>query len=131
MRGLMFSNSLFLIPTIYGFRKQQYMLSTINLITTIASLHYWREPLPGAIKNLDLAISKLAGIAYFWYGYNHLDNIHIRLAGYVNGACMLLLYHASCNTYARCLAHWKYYHMAFHVSVAIGQMLILSNEPTV
>jgi len=131
MRSLMFSTSLFLIPTIFGFQQQHYALSLLSLITTIASLNYWRDPVPGPRKDADLVISKIAGIVYFWYGYNHLDNIHIRFAGYVNGACMLLFYHASCNTYARCLAHWKYYHMAFHVSVAIGQMLILSNDATV
>jgi hypothetical protein len=125
MRCLMFSTSLFLIPTIFGFQQQHYALSLLSLVCTAVSLNYWRDPVPGPRKDADLVISKIAGIVYFWYGCRNVDDIVMRFAGYVNGACMLLLYNASCQTHAQYLDHWKYYHMGFHASVAIGQMIVL------
>ena len=67
--NLLYSSSLFIIPTIYGYYNKKYALSTITLISMLASMNYWRNPISGTRQNTDLVISKLAGVVYFFYGY--------------------------------------------------------------
>jgi hypothetical protein len=122
---LLFSTSLFIIPTIYGYYNKQYALSTISLLSMVASMNYWRKPVSGTRKNMDLIISKIAGAMYFFYGYNQVNGTVFRIFGYTNGFAMISLYNTSCILYELKSNTWEYYHIMFHISIVIGKMIVL------
>lgn len=123
---LLFSSSLFIIPTIYGFYNKKYTLSAMTLISMLASMNYWRKPISGARQNIDLVVSKAAGAIYFFYGYNNINSGILRIFGYTNGFLMISLYNASCILYALKSDSWEYFHIMFYISIVIGKMIVLS-----
>jgi predicted membrane channel-forming protein YqfA (hemolysin III family) len=123
--NLLFSNSLFIIPTIYGYYNKKYTLSTMTLISMLASMNYLRNPVSGTRQNFDLVISKVVGSIYILYGYNNLHINIFRIFGYVNGFLMISLYNSSCILYALKSDAWEYYHMMFHIATVIGKMIVL------
>jgi hypothetical protein len=125
--NLLYSSSLFIIPTIYGYYNKKYALSTMSLISMLASMNYWRKPISGVRQNADLVISKLAGAVFFFYGYNNVDSGIIRIFGFTNGFVMLSFYNTSCILHALKSDSWEYYHMMFHISIMIGKMIVLSS----
>lgn len=124
--NLITSSTFFLLPVIYGFHTKKYTLTTLTLVTTMASINYWRRPEPGMRKNLDLFLNKASGIIYFVYGYNNVSNIVIRTFGYTNGFMILTFYNISCILYQTKSSHWEYFHMLFHLAGAIGKIIALS-----
>jgi len=124
--NLIFSTSLFIIPTVYGYYNKKYTLSTMSLISTLASMNYWRKPIPGTRKNADLIISKATGAMYFFYGYNNVNINICRIFGFTNGIILLSLYNVSCVLHERKSDSWEFYHMMFHIFTVIGKMIVLS-----
>jgi len=125
--NLLYSTSLFIIPTVYGYYNEKYILSTMTFCSMLASMNYWRKPISGTRKNTDLFISKTVGLIYFLYGYNNINNNVYRIFGYTNGFFIISLYNASCILHELKSNSWEYYHMMFHVSTVIGEMIVLSN----
>ena len=123
--NLLLSSSMFIIPTVYGYYNKKYTLSTITLISMLASMNYWRNPVSGTRQNVDVVISKISGTLYVFYGYNYLHNNIFRIFGYVNGFFMISLYNTSCILYALKSDAWEYYHIMFHISTVIGKMIVL------
>jgi hypothetical protein len=123
--NLLFSTSLFIIPTIYGYYNKKYSLSAMSVISMLASMNYWRKPVSGTRQNIDLVISKAAGAIYFFYGYNNINSGILRIFGYTNGFLMLSFYKTSCILYALNSDSWEYFHIMFHISTVIGKMIVL------
>lgn len=122
--NLMTTSGLFIVPALLGIYKKEYFLSSVSFITTIASFNYWRDPIPGTRKNIDLIVSKSAGLIYFVHGYNNLSGM-MRLIGYTNGFVILLSYCTSVLLYKLKSNGWINYHMAFHISIVFGKMIVL------
>jgi len=122
---LIFSSSLFAIPGIYGLYQKQYVLSFTSFVSMAASINYWRNPVEGSRKNIDLFVSKACGLIYFIHGYNYVNTTWLRLFGYTNGICMLSVYNSSCILHALKSDTWEFYHMLFHISGIICKMLVL------
>ena len=125
--NLLYSTTLFIIPTVYGYYNKKYTLSTMSLISMLASMNYWRNPISGITKKTDLVISKVVGAIYFFYGYNNIHNTIFRIFGYTSGMLMISLYSASCILYTLESESWEYFHIMFHVSVTIGKIIVLTS----
>jgi hypothetical protein len=125
--NLLYSSSLFIIPTVYGYYNKKYALSAMSLISMLASMNYWRKPISGTRQNIDLVISKAAGTIYFFYGYNNVDGLIFRIFGFTNGFLMLSFYKTSCILYYLNSSSWEYFHIMFHISTVIGKMIVLSS----
>ena len=123
--ALVRSSSLFIIPTLYGFNKGRYFLSTVSCVSMIASINYWRHPVPGTRKNIDLFCSKLVGLAFFLHGHFYISNKILKTLGYCNGLSIIYLFMSSCRQYELHSENWIYYHIAFHISTVIGKMIVL------
>lgn len=122
---LMLSSYFFLIPSIYGFYHKVYYLSILSNITTIISCNYWRNAIPGFNKNLDLYFSKLSFIIYFLTGILKIRNIFIFQLGCLNTVMIFFCYSMSNHLYLVKSNNWIYFHMAFHLFVAIGQLIVI------
>ena len=125
--NLLYSSSLFIIPTVYGYYNKKYALSAMSLISMLASINYWRKPISGTRQNVDLVMSKLAGAVYFLYGVNHVHGSIFRIFGFTNGFLMLSFYNASCILHALKSDSWEYFHIMFHISTMLGKMIVLSS----
>lgn len=125
-RNLILSTSLFAIPGIYGLYKQQYVLSFTSFASMAASINYWRNPVVGSRKNIDLFVSKSCGVIYFIYGYYNVNTTYLRLLGYTNCIFTASMYNTSCILHEMNSDTWELYHMLFHVFGVIGKMLVIS-----
>jgi hypothetical protein len=125
--NLLYSSSLFIIPTVYGYYNKKYALSAMSLISMLASMNYWINPIPGTRQNVDLLISKTAGAVYFFYGVNNVHGTIFRIFGFTNGFLMLSFYNCSCILHSLKSDSWEYFHMMFHISTMIGKMIVLSS----
>ena len=125
-KNLILSSSLFIIPGIYGLYQKQYILSLTSFASAIASINYWKHPITGSIKNIDLFVSKASALIYFIYGYNYVNTTYLRLLGYTNGICMISMYNTSCILSELHSETWELYHILFHISTVIGKMLVIS-----
>lgn len=124
---MIFSSGLFIIPCIYGYYNKKYLLSCVSFLSMAASINYWRYPVPGGRKNIDILISKATGIIYFIYGYNNVHNAIFQLFGYTNGFFIISMYNASCILHELNSDSWEYFHILFHISSIIGKMIVLGN----
>jgi hypothetical protein len=122
---LILSSTSFLSPMIYGFFRGHRFLPAMTLFSTIASIHYWLDPQPGYIKNMDLVLSKVTGVCYFMYGYYTITNLNARLLGYADLCAILSCYNTSCILYNQNIHIWIPFHVAFHTFSTIGQILVL------
>jgi len=125
-KNIIISTSLFVIPGIYGLYKKQYILSLTSFASAIASINYWRHPIVGPRKNIDLFVSKACGLIFFIYGYNYVNTTWLRLLGYTNGICMISMYNTSCILSELQSETWELYHMLFHISGVVGKLLVIS-----
>jgi hypothetical protein len=125
--NLLYSSSLFIIPTVYGYYNKKYALSTMSLISMLASMNYWRKPISGTRQNADIVISKVAGAVYFFYGVNNVHGTIFRIFGFTNGFLMLSFYNCSCILHSLKSNSWEYFHMMFHISIILCKMIILSS----
>jgi len=123
---LLFSTSLFAIPTIYGFYNKKYILSSLSLCSMICSMNYWKNPIPGPRKNIDLFVSKTTGVLYFLYGHQNIIGAVGRILGYTNIFMIISFYNASCLLHHYNSDSWEYYHILFHIVTTINKLLVLS-----
>jgi hypothetical protein len=118
---LVYSSTLFLIPSIYSFIKNLYLYCLVSFITSIVSIIYWINPINGLRRNIDLFISKISFFIYFISGCIYLKEIYL-LFGIIGCILILLFYYLSCINYN---SIWFIYHMLFHIFVVFIQMIIL------
>jgi len=122
--NLIATSGLFVVPALLGIYKKEYLLSSISLISMMASLNYWRDPVPGTRKNIDLVVSKITGFVYFIHGYNRLSGM-MRFIGYTNGFIITSCYYTSCLLYKLKSNGWITYHMGFHIFIVLGKIIVL------
>jgi hypothetical protein len=60
MIPLVISSHFFLVPAYIAYKNSYYGYATISLITTIVSVNFWRNPIPGFRRNLDLVVAKIS-----------------------------------------------------------------------
>ena len=93
-------------------------------ITSAISINYWRRPVYGWRRTMDIITANIAGIIMFINGI-----IYIRYTPYVMiSACGLLIlmysFYLSCVYYAVKRQSWWKYHLLFH-TIAICELYIL------
>jgi predicted ATPase len=123
--ALIASSMLFLLPSMYAYYKNKNVLSMVSLCNTLCSIYYWINPVYGLSRNLDLIVSKVGGVIYFFYGYRNIHSSLQRLLGYSNLMLLLQFYFLSCKTYSKNKYQWIYYHVGFHICSCIGKLIVL------
>ena len=115
------SSLLFLAPSFLALYINHNLLAYSGIMTTLASINYWRNVEYGTRRNLDLICSRIMitiGSSYYFY---YCDNIYDIVLFCFLGKVLSVLYLTSDfkNEY------WYVYHMIFHF------MLMLSGTLTV
>jgi len=126
MNELIFTSYLFFIPAVYSYYISIYELSILNTIVGIASIIYWRNPSSKNGLLLDLCMSRISGLTYLVYGYNHVTDTSIRKYAYVNLSIIIFFYTLSNVLYRLEYKKWVYSHMGFHIFSVVSKIMILS-----
>lgn len=122
---LVISSIFFLIPGLYALMYGVNHLALLSCITTLISINYWRDAVDGWRRHADLVIAKLSFCIYFITGVVHIRDWHILLVGWPNTFLMLGAYYLSNILWQQQSAYWIYCHMAFHLFVSIGQLIVV------
>ena len=122
---LVISSCFFLIPGIYAVMYKVYHLALLSAITTAISINYWRDAVDGWRRNDDLLVAKVSFVIYFVTGVVHIRDWHILVVGWPNTALMLLSYTIANWQWSIGSEYWIYFHMAFHLFVSLGQLIVV------
>ena len=75
---LLFSSSFFIIPFLFSFIRKPfiYILSLDYFITFVCSINYWKYPVIGIRRNIDLFVANSSFIITFTYGVLYVKTIY-------------------------------------------------------
>ena len=127
MIPLVISSHFFLVPAYIAFKNSYYGYATISLITTIVSVNFWRNPIPGFRRNLDLVVAKISFTIYFLNGLSNVLNNRTNIVS-SNLPAILICYYASNVLSKYNLPEWTIFHFMFHFFVAYEQILVFSGS---
>jgi len=122
--NLITSTSTFILPIIYSCKKNNMILFAVSSTSLLASINYWRKPLLGYRRNIDIFATNFAMITYIYYGFN-IAIFYPKLVCAFNVYSMWLLYNKSCKYYKLQDNNWIKYHMLFHLYATFSQLYLI------
>lgn len=123
--SLVISSCFFMIPGLFGIFNNICLLGWLSVLTSIASINYWRNPMNNWRRWTDLIVAKLSFIVYFINGITNIRNFHILVIGWLNTMLLMYCYYNANSKWIVQNKSWIYYHMAFHLFVASGQLIVI------
>jgi len=123
---LMASSCLFVFPIVYGLKKGKRLLSAASLLSMAFSLNYWRHPIPGTRREMDIFVAKLVGVLFYSTGFFKMKGTGYRLLASMNGILLISSYLLSCELHSKGQHQWLYAHVVMHFSTSVGKLLVIS-----
>lgn len=124
------SSSMFIITAIIALNRKQYLYSGTSALTSLISVYYWHNGVPGFRRNLDLFFSKISFSIYFFSGsycvmYCDAD-YNDKYSGFIGLFGIVLCYTSSVIFWKLDEKCWVYFHMLFHLFSVYEQYLIIT-----
>ena len=120
-RWLILSSFCFLGPSIYGYKRNNYLLANVALMTSICSANFWRDATYSYRRTADVIMAKISFIIFTVYGVQYVTWMPFVVTGY--GALVALIYcYYMSNKHADSDLWWKY-HMMFHLLISYTQFI--------
>lgn len=126
-RWLVLSSFLFTIPSVFAYYKELYYYSGLLILTTIASVNYWREATFSWRRDVDVFVARTSFLVFFTTGILHVTYIPYLVVGYTGLSCLALSYSVSGKMWNDNNPDWFKYHVLFHILLVGEQMLILDS----
>jgi len=111
-------------PLFYGIFKKQYIFASILGCILLSSINYWKHPILGLRRNIDMTFVKI-NVLYQHYTiyYYNLNFLHYYLLSGLGLLCYIISkkrndFEYKCN-----------FHILFHVFVCIANLNIIFNIP--
>ena len=126
-RWITLSSFFFLIPGVYGYQNEQYMMSFTLFLTSLCSVNFWRHANYSWRRIMDRIYAKISFIICFVNGirYSTLNLIIVSelLAFFAFMYCFYMSnkYNALHNNI------WWKYHLTFHLLAAYVQIIIVKS----
>jgi hypothetical protein len=120
-RWIVGSSLFFMFPCVYGYKKEQYVLSIISLLTTICSINFWRDATYSWRRSADCIMAKITFLVYMIKGFNCVVWMPFIITGYSALFGIIYCYYMS-NKHGDTELWWKY-HMMFHLLIIYNQMI--------
>ena len=117
------TSNLFIIPTLYGFYHNFYLLSSINFLSTLITSKFWKTGKNDIFRKIDIFYQPINGIIYFLYGNLHAKNNFLLIIGnlfFMNGIYFFIKSHIE---YKKINRFWYHNHMVFHISMIAANLL--------
>ena len=126
----MVSSLTFIIPACLACIYRQPVFAIVSFLTTMVSLNYWRDPVPGIRKTADFIVAKLSFFVYFYFA---IIKIQWNIFCLCLCLCIFLLlvsFYLSCSFSQKKMKFphlflWVYFHFVFHMFVTCGQCMIV------
>ena len=122
---LMSSSMFFLLPGYYAWTRHMYFYFATSTVTTIISVNYWRNAVPGLRKMLDLTVAKASFGIYFATGIIKIREMYTLLYAWPLCMAIAVFYSLSNQSWDNDSAYWVVFHMLFHLCVALEQYVVL------
>lgn len=122
---LAITSLLFLSSGIYAFIHGVYAFTALSVITASVSANYWRNPVFGYARVLDLVFSKVSFAIYFVTGCTYLHDTTVLPVAIVVCGGIVHCYFMSNHLHSFREPRWLYYHAVFHCLVAIEQYIVV------
>lgn len=122
---LIISSCFFLLPGAYGFYYDLHFYGVASAVTTVISVNYWRHAIEGIRRTIDLIIAKISFVIYFLSGCFFIRDAKLLMIGICGCVAIILSYYLSNRLWTQDSPHWVYFHMMFHLFVALEQFLVL------
>jgi hypothetical protein len=124
-RWLLLSSLCFLGPSIYGYKRNNYLLANVALITTICSVNFWRDATYSYRRTADVIMAKISFIIFIVYGVPYVTWIPFVVTGYTSLVVLIYCYYMS-NKHSNSELWWKY-HMMFHLLISYTQYIAIKS----
>lgn len=122
---LVVSSCFFLIPGCYAFYTALYFYGCVSFLTTLVSANYWRHAVHGWRRTADLITAKVSFAIYFISGCLFIQDPKTVVVGIPGCAMIIFCYYSSNRLWDMDSWTWVYFHMSFHLFVALEQFLVL------
>jgi hypothetical protein len=126
-KWLVLSSFFYLIPAINALYKKQYMNTYLLIITSLVSANFWRKATYSWRRNLDLVISKISFILFFFQEIKHITYRPYKLSGYTSLFVCINFYYLSNKYYTKKNPMWYKYHFLFHMTILYKIFLIINS----
>ena len=122
---LMMSSCFFILPGYYAFSEGLTLHLATSAVTTLASINYWRNAVPGWRRTTDMLIAKMSFLIYFATGIYHIEEAIVFRIAWLICFVIALCYFSSNKLWGEDSHLWIFSHMSFHFFVALGQYTVL------
>ena len=122
---LMISSCFFLIPGGYAFAAGYPFYGVVSTVTTMVSANYWRNAIEGWRRTVDLITAKVSFGIYFISGLIYMRDWRFFAVGIPAVVGIGIFYHLSGKYWNLDSPSWVYFHMLFHLFVALEQALVV------
>jgi hypothetical protein len=118
---LLISSFALLAPTWTAYRKNKY-IATMTALCFATSTNYWRHPVYGARRTVDVIVVRITAVLTFLYGYKHSAGV-ARKIGYGCTFLSMTGYASSWYLHARGNGLWVASHALVHVVSSVGMVM--------
>ena len=125
-RWLVASSCFFMVPSAYAYYNQFYFNSYVLLLTSLISANYWRKATYSWRRTADLIFAKVSFCVFLVHWLTHVNNYNMCLVGFFCVGCMAGSYKWSVGLRKQTSPHWYKYHVAFHFSTMVSQLIVLN-----
>ena len=128
---LVVSSSFFMVPAIYGFYNNLYLLPCVLLLTTLFSINFWRHATYSWRRIADLTFAKISFAIFFINGFAHISRSVDLISMYTGLVGLIYCYYMSQKCHKNDIRDntsiWWKYHMMFHIFVTYNQFIIINS----
>jgi hypothetical protein len=119
------SSSFFMVPAVYGYYNNLYLLPLVLFITSSISINHWRNAKYSWRRIADRIFSKITFAIFFYHLIKHSScTLYFFLQNI--GLFKVVYYYYMSNKHHNTPIWWKF-HMKFHVFCVFSELLIIQN----
>lgn len=122
---LILSSLFFLMPGYYAYISGLPLYLVTSTVTTLASINYWRNAVPGWRRTTDMIVAKVSFLIYFITGVCRIKEVEILFIAWPVCAVIAACYISSNKQWEKDSHTWIFYHMSFHFFVTLEQYIVL------
>jgi hypothetical protein len=122
---LILSSLFFLMPGYYAYISGLPLYLGTSTFTTLASVNYWRNAVPGWRRTTDMIVAKVSFLIYFLTGICRIKEMETLFIAWPICAVIAACYISSNKLWEKDSHTWIFFHMSFHFFVALEQYIVL------
>jgi len=119
------SSLLFIGPSLYAYNLNQKTISIMTLVTSFASINFWRRADYSWRRDCDLVIARGYAILMTYYGAIYITTVRESLICYPSLVLYFYCYYKSQEMFNKKDDKWLMYHIATHITITYEQYAVI------